>query len=348
MSFGAPWFALLLAAAPVLAALFVRAARRRRRALEAFLHPALARELAPPADARRRAARAACLVAAVAALAVAVMQPQWGREEGDAARRGRDIYIVLDVSRSMLAEDAQPNRLEAAKAAIGAFADTLSAHGGYRLGLVIFAGRARLQSPLTLDYAFFRDRLAQASTGLVERRGSALGDAVRKTLFGFGALDAQHTDIVAIGDGEDHRGGGVEAARQAADEGVALHAVGIGDPVSGGRIPIVGEDGARRYLRHDGADVVSIMGESRLRAMARAGGGAYLPARAGPVALDALFAEEIAPKPRRDLETEQGERKADRYALFAAIALLLLAAERVIPERPARRREDDAETAVEA
>ena len=346
MSFAAPWFALLLAAAPLLAALDIRAARRRRRALEAFLHPALASELAPPADARRRAARAACRAAALAALALAVMQPQWGREEGDAARRGRDIYIVLDVSRSMLAEDAAPSRLEAAKAAIGDFADALSAHGGYRLGLVVFAGRARLQSPLTLDYAFFRDRLAQASTDLVERRGSALGDAVRKTLFGFGALDAQHTDIVAIGDGGDHRGGGAEAARQAADEGAALHAVGIGDPVSGARIPVVGEDGARRYLRHDGAEVVSVLDESRLRAMARAGGGAYVPARTGGVDLKALFDEEIAPKPKRDLETEQGERKADRYALFAALALLLLAAERIIPERPARRREDNDATAT--
>lgn len=339
MSFGAPWLAAALAAVPVLAWLYLRAFRLRRRALAEFVDPGAAAELVGAHSRRRRAARAACLVGAVAALAVAAMQPRWGREEGDAARRGRDIYILLDASRSMLAEDAQPNRLEAAKAAIAGLADALRERGGYRLGLAVFAGRTRLQSPLTLDYGFFLERLAQVGTETMDRRGSALGDAVRKTLFGFGALDAPHTDLILVSDGEDHRGGAEAAARQAADEGVALYTVGIGDPADGARVPVVTEEGARQYLRFGGADVVSVMGESRLRAMARAGGGAYLRARTGPIALDELFEAEIAGKPLRELETEQGARQADRYAPFAILALLLLAAEMVIPERPARRTE---------
>lgn len=342
MTFAAPWLAVALAAVPVLAWLYVRGFRRRRRALAAFFDSGLDAGLAPAlVDSyswRRRAARAACLVGAAAALAVAAMQPQWGREAGDAERRGRDIYIVLDVSRSMLAEDTAPNRLEAAKAAIAAFSESLREHGGYRLGLVIFAGRTRLQSPLTLDYAFFRERLAQVNTGILDRRGSALADAVRKTLFGFGALDAAHTDFIVIGDGEDHRGGVEEAARQAADEGVGLYTVGVGDPATGGRIPVVTEEGARQYLRFEGADVVTMMNESRLRAMARAAGGSYVPARTGPIALDALFEADILDKPRRELETEQGERKADRYAPFALLALLLLVAEMMVSERPGRPR----------
>lgn len=339
MSFAAPWFAAALAAVPVLVWLYVRGFRRRRRALAQMVALDLAPALVGRPDWRRRAVKAACLVAAAAALAAATMQPQWGREEGDATRRGRDIYILLDVSRSMLAEDAQPSRLEAAKAAIADFVEGLRAHGGYRVGLVIFAGRARLQSPLTLDFAFFRERLAQADTGLMDRRGSALGDALRKTLFGFGALDAPHTDFIVLGDGEDHRGGAEAAARQAADEGVAVHTVGVGDPASGARIPIVTEEGARQYLRFGGADVVSLMNESGLRAVARAGGGNYAPARTGPIALDALFDAAIIDKPKRDLETEQGERKADRYAWFALVALMLLAAETLVPERPARTEE---------
>ena len=336
MSFAAPWFAAALAAVPVLAWLYVRGFRRRRRALAELVALDLAPALVGRHDWRRRAVKAACLVAAAAALAVAVMQPQWGREEGDAARRGRDVYILLDVSRSMLAEDAQPSRLEAAKAGIADFVDSLRARGGYRLGLVVFAGRARLQSPLTLDFGFFLERLAQTSTGIMDRRGSALGDALRKTLFGFGALDAAHTDFIVLSDGEDHRGGAEAVARQAADEGVAVHTVGIGDPASGARIPIVTEEGARQYLRFGGADVVSLMDESGLRAVARTGGGNYVSARTGPIALDALFDEAIAGKPERELETEQGERKADRYAWFALLALALLAAETVISERPKR------------
>ncbi len=339
MSFAAPWLAAALLAVPIMAAFYVHGFRRRRRALTAFVDPGLAPALVGRYSWRRRAARAVCLAAATAMLAIAAMQPQWGRELGDAERRGRDIYILLDVSRSMLAEDAEPNRLQAAKAAITAFTESLAEHGGYRVGLVIFAGRARLQSPLTLDYAFFRNRLAQVTTEIIDRRGSALGDAVRKTLFGFGALDAMHTDFIVISDGEDHRGGAREAARQAADEGVGLYTVGVGDPEKGARIPVVTGEGARRYLRFGGADVVSVMGESQLRAMARGGGGAYVPARTGPIALDALFEAEIADKPRRALETGQGERKADRYALFALVALLLLAAEMVIPERPAQPEE---------
>lgn len=340
MSFATPWFAAALAAVPALAWLYVRGFRRRRQALAAFVDPSLTATLVDSHSWRRRGAKAACLVAAIAALAVATMQPQWGREEGDAARRGRDIYIVLDVSRSMLAEDTAPNRLEAAKAAITGFAESLREYGGYRLGLVIFAGRATLQSPLTLDYAFFLQRLAQVSTETIDRRGSAIGDAVRKTLFGFGALDAMHTDIIVLSDGEDHVGGAEAAARQAANEGVGLYTVGVGDPAEGARIPVVTAEGTRQYLRFGGRDVVSTMGEAQLRAMARVSDGVYVPARTDAIALDELFEAEILDKPRRELETEQGERKADRYAWFALLAVLLLIAEMVIPERPARVEEE--------
>ncbi len=339
MSFAFPWFAAALATVPLLALLYIRGFRRRRLALAELVDPLLTPALVGRFSWRCRAAKAACLIGAVAALAIAVMQPQWGREQGDAARLGRDIYIVLDVSRSMLAEDAQPSRLQAAKAAIADFTETMREYGGYRLGLVIFAGRAKLQSPLTLDYAFFRNRLDLVTTETLDRRGSAIGDAMRKTLFGFGAVDAAHTDIIIISDGEDHRGGAEAAARQAADEGVGFYAVGIGDPAEGARIPVVNKEGARHYLRFNGSEVVSVMGEAQLRAMARAGRGSYVAARTGEFSLHELFESEIAPKPRRELEAEQGERLADRYALFALLALLLVIAEMVIAERPARPEE---------
>lgn len=333
MQFVAQGFAVLLVVVPLMAALYAYGFRRRRRALAVFVELELAPRLVGAHSWRRRAGKAACLVAAAGLLVVAIMQPQWGKDLEDVQGRGRDIFILLDVSLSMLAEDAEPNRLEASKRAIADFVDELRGLGGHRLGLVIFAGRATLQSPLTLDHAFFLDRLEQATTESIERRGSAIGDAVRKTLYGFGALDPTYTDLIVISDGEDHDSVPLEAARAAADEGISVYTVGVGDPDQGARIPIEGVDGQRQYLRFEGADVVSVMRESALREMARAGEGAYLKARTGPIELVALYRDHIAGKAQRELEVAPGERSTHRYHWFVLAALVLLAAEMLLGER---------------
>ena len=334
MQLAAAHFLVLLVVVPALALLYLWGFRRRRRALQGFVALGLAQRLVGAHSWRRRGAKAALLVAAVGLLAVAVTEPQWGRDVGDTARRGRDIYILLDVSQSMLAEDAAPNRLEAAKAAIVDFVDHLRAIGGHRLGLVAFAGRASLQCPLTLDYAFFLNRLGQVATSSVERQGSAIGDAIRKTLYGFGSLDATYTDFVIISDGEDHGSLVLEAARTAADEGVAIYTVGVGDPAQGARIPIVTVEGARAYLRFAGEDVVSVMQEPLLMQLARASKGAYLQARTGPIDLNKLYVDHIAAKAQRELEVTEGERLVERYHWFVVVALALLAVEMLIGERP--------------
>jgi Ca-activated chloride channel family protein len=337
MQLGAAYFLVLLVLVPVLALLYLWGFRRRRRALAGFVARGLAARLVGAHSWRRRGVKAAFLVAAVGLLAVAVTEPQWGRDVGDNARRGRDIYILLDVSQSMLAEDTAPSRLDAAKAAIVDFVDELRAVGGNRLGLVAFAGRASLQCPLTLDYAFFLNRLHQVTTSSVERQGSAIGDAIRKTLYGFGALDAAHTDFIIISDGEDHGSLVLDAAKTAADEGVAVYTVGVGDPAQGARIPLVTAEGARAYLRFAGEDVVSVMQEPLLMQIARASKGAYLRARTGPIELNKIFVEHIAGKAQRELETTEGERLADRYYWFVIVALALLAGEMLIGERPRAR-----------
>ena len=334
MQLAAPYFLVVLAAVPALAWLYVFGFRRRRRALAGFVALGLAQSLVGRHSWRRRIVKAACLVAAVGLLALAVTQPQWGRDLGDASRRGRDLFILLDVSQSMLAEDVAPNRLEAAKAAIAAFVDDLRRIGGHRLGLVAFAGRASLQSPLTMDYAFFLNRLAQVTTSSVERQGSALGDAILKTVYGYGGLDAAHTDLIILSDGEDQGSLPLEAARTAAGEGIALYSVGIGDPAEGARIPITTKEGARQYLRFAGQDVVSVMQEPLLKQLARASKGAYLQARTGPFELNMLFVDHIANKAQRDLEVTEGERLVERYHWFVVIALVLLATEMLFAERP--------------
>jgi len=339
MEFGAQYFVFLLLLVPGLAALYVWGFRRRRESLARFVEFGAAQRLIGAVDWRRRGLKAACLVAAIGFLAFAEMQPRWGLELSDTARRGRDIFILLDVSRSMLAEDATPSRIEASKAAIVDLVQELRGVGGHRLGLVVFAGRAKLQSPLTLDYGFFLNRLAEASPAIMDRQGSNLAGAIQKTIYGFGEIDPTYTDLIVISDGEDHDSLPVAAARTAADEGVGLYTVGIGDPAEGARIPIEVAEGQRQYLRFDGKDVVSVMRESQLRQMARVAKGSYLQARTGPIELGTLFDEKISNKAQRELEAGEDERKADRYAWFVVLALALLAAEMLIPERAPQREE---------
>lgn len=339
MQFGAVYFVVLLLVMPALVAVYAWGFRRRRAALATFVELELVPRLVGSFSWRHRMIKAGCLIAAVGFLAFALMEPQWGREVGDTSRRGRDIFILLDVSRSMLAEDAAPSRLEAAKSAVMAFAEELRGTGGHRLGLVIFAGRAMLQSPLTLDYGFFLNRLVQISPDLIDKQGSSIGGAIRKTLYGFGEIDAPFTDFIVFTDGEEHLAPPLEAAREAAAEGVGLYFVGIGDPSEGARIPIDIGDGKRQFLRFEGQEVVTVLRESPLRQMARIGDGDYLAARTGPINLWPMFEEEIADKAQRELETGEGEHLADQYAWFVLLALILLVAEMLISERPGRTEE---------
>ena len=334
MTLGQVELAALLLLVPVLAGFYFWGFRRRRQALSAFVALSVAPRLVGSYSWTRRAAKAACFVAAVGFLAIALMQPQWGKDLEDTSRRGRDIFILLDVSLSMLAEDADPSRLEAAKAGIASFVDAMRQYGGNRLALVSFAGRASLQSPLTLDYDFFLNRLALVSPESVDRRGSSLGSAIQKTLYGFGAIDPTYTDIIVVSDGEDHGSGPIDAAKTAADEGVSVYTVGVGDASEGARIPIESSGGQRSYMRFEGQDVVSVMKEMVLRDMARLGDGTYVRSRTDPVVFISLYEDHIAGKAQRDLETSASEALIHRYHWFVILAVMFLALEMVIRERP--------------
>ncbi|MDP6953903.1 MAG: VWA domain-containing protein, partial [Alphaproteobacteria bacterium] len=152
VDFAVPTLALLLVLVPALAWLYRYGSQRRQQAVQRFLASGLIPDLVAQAGRWRRRAKAGCLILAVGLMVMALMQPRWGLKPEEAPRFGRDIIVVLDVSLSMLAEDVAPNRLERAKAMVRDLIETFREEGGHRLGLVAFAGRASLQSPLTLDY----------------------------------------------------------------------------------------------------------------------------------------------------------------------------------------------------
>ena len=327
MRFGALSYLHLIWLAPALFVLYLYGFNRKRRALAAFMALGLAPQLAPHTSRVRPWLKALCLIGASACFIFALTQPQWGKRWQDAPRRGRDLMILLDVSRSMLAEDIAPNRLERAKSDLNDLVRILNREGGHRIGLVAFAGRASLQCPLTLDYAFFLQKLNAVGPHSAGRGGTLIGDAIRQALRAFGTLPHNYKDIILITDGEDHDSFPLEAAQAAAEQGVSIYTIGIGDPETGSPIPLQNERGERAYVRHDGHEVQSRMRENLLLLIAERTGGAYVPAGVRAMELDRIYADYIAPKARRHLDVAARERYVHRFQWFILAGVLLLCIE---------------------
>jgi Ca-activated chloride channel family protein len=334
MRFAAPPYAYLLALLPTLLALYAYGFWRRRRALAAFVGRPLAGRLLPRIRRAWRWAKPVCLLAAIACLVVALMRPEWGEAEEETPRRGRDLVVLLDLSLSMLAEDVAPNRLEHAKGLIRGLVERVRADGGHRLALITFAGRAAVESPLTLDYGLFLERLAEASPARVQVRGSLLGDALRQTLQTFGGGAPEFTDVVLITDGDDTGSDPEGSARRLADQGIALYVVGIGDSAGGALIPLAGDQGGEDYLRYDGAEVRTRPRPELLAAIARAAKGVYVVADHDEESLVELYAAHIAAAPRREIDARSDLVAAQRFQWFVLAALFLLGVEMALREWP--------------
>jgi Ca-activated chloride channel family protein len=332
MRFAALAYAHFLWLLPALLVLYIYAFARKRQALVEFLEVVLTPRLVPTLSRVRQWCKALCLIGAVGCLVLALMQPQWGQEWQEVQRQGRDLMIVLDVSRSMLAEDVVPNRLARAKSDIKDLVQVLQKEGGNRLGLVVFAGQASLQCPLTLDYGFFLQQLNQVGLHTVTRGGTLIGDAIRKALSAFGPLANNYRDIILITDGEDHDSFPVEAAKAAAAEQVSIYTIGLGDAVSGTRVPVSGTPGQRTYVQYQGHEVLSRMQPALLLEIARLTGGAYVPAGTRAIELDRIYTEKIAPKARRQTAMTKRERFIHRYQWFVLAGVLLLAIDMLVRE----------------
>jgi Ca-activated chloride channel family protein len=323
-----------LAIVPIAAALFVLAARQRRRALAGFGEPALVRRLTDSVSASARRWKAALLLAALVLLAVALARPQFGSRVETLRSVGQDIVVAVDLSTSMLAEDAAPNRLERARLAILRLIGRLD---GDRIALVAFAGSAFVQSPLTVDYAAAAMFLNAMHPDMMPVQGTDLGAALRV------ALDALEQDardakvIVLVTDGE-HLEGDFEAElERAVDSGVQVHVVGIGSP-EGVPIPQYDGSGIRvGFLRDDGGSVVTTrLDEGTLSSVAERTGARYVRAGAGGTAFDDLV-DEIANVEGEALDARQVTLFEEQYQIFLGLALAMLLVEWLIPDRRRRR-----------
>ena len=332
MRFAALTYAYLLWLLPALVALYAYAGARKRQALMAFMDLGLVPRLVPNLSQARQWLKALCLIAAAGCLVLALMQPQWGQEWQEVQRQGRDVMILLDVSRSMLAEDVVPNRLARAKSDIKDLLQVLQKEGGHRLGLVVFAGQASLQCPLTLDYGFFLQRLNQVGPHTVVRGGTLIGDAIRKALSAFATLANNYKDIILITDGEDHDSFPLEAAQAAAAQQVSIYTIGVGDSVTGTRIPAQETAQQRTYVQYQGQEVRSRLQTDLLLEIARITGGAYVPAGIRSIELDRIYTEKIAPKARRQTAMTRRERFIHRYQWFVFAGVIFIGIEMLVRE----------------
>lgn len=297
---------------------------RGRGALARFLSAVMQRRLATRQPPGRRVARLGFVFLTLLCGIAALMRPQstGATEMINASRISADIVVALDVSRSMLADDAAPTRLDRAKAEI---ADMLDQLDGHRIGLVAFAGRASLLAPLTPDYGYFRMVLRSIDTRSVSRGGTRIGDAVRTALEAFEPGPGSKL-LLLVTDGEDHDSYPAEAAKEALEAGVRIVAIGFGSE-EGSNITLIDPDtGARELLTHEGAPVVSRLDGALLREMALTTEGAYVPAGVAALDLESIVSRHIEPIVREAAAGTERAIPAEHYPWFVLGAIASLVA----------------------
>jgi len=277
--------------------------------------------------------KAFLLITAFISIVTALTEPKWNPQAQKIKRKGRDVAILLDTSRSMLSEDIKPNRLERAKIAI---TDLMEILKGDRIAIVTFAGNSTVKCPLTQDYAFVRTALADISTESTSRGGTLIGDAIRKAAEEvFDRKSREYKDIILITDGEDHESFPEQAAEKAASEGIRIIAIGLGDENEGSRIPITGPDGVKTFLKYNGEEHWSKVDGDTLRKVVYATeGGKYLSVEPGTTLnLGEIYEKLIASAEKRELESVTMTRYDEKFQIFLALGIGLVICEAFISER---------------
>jgi Ca-activated chloride channel family protein len=326
--FAHPWLLWFLAALPLLGVLGLWSARRRRQAVARLGDPS-AIDMQLVARPGWRRLRGLCLLLGMLGLGLGLAGPQWGRDWDQSAAPGRDLVVVVDCSRSMLAET--PSRLQRARTALLDLADAVEKRGGHRIALVFGAGRARLACPLTHDYDHFRARLEDLEAAALDRdlapeagqtSGTRLGQALALAALSDDPRFPSTRDILLLSDGDDPARDGEwrQGAQAAAAAGIRIHTVGIGDPNTASVIRL--DDGP---LMHEDQPVRTRLEEAPLREIAEQTGGTYLSARTRAVPLGSIYLDAISGQPQREDSDDALPVYHQRYTWCLAPALGFLA-----------------------
>jgi Ca-activated chloride channel family protein len=330
--FANPVFLYLLLLLPVLILLYIINEVRKRKALKRLGDVNLVNSLVPEMSTVRPAIKFILQLIAVSAGIIMLSRPQFGSKIEDIKKQGVEVIIALDVSNSMLAEDIQPDRLTRAKQAISRLVDNLD---NDKIGLIVFAGDAYIQIPVTTDYISAKMFLSSINPNIVPKQGTAIGAAIDLGIRSFSPGEGKSKAMIIITDGENHEDDPVKAAEEASKAGIVIHTLGIGS-TEGVPIPMI-NNGKRDYLKDaDGNTVVTKLDEEILKKIALSTNGNYVRASNSNIGLDEIF-NGIKKMKKQDLESTMYTEYNDQFQIFAAIAILLLLGDFIIMERKNRR-----------
>jgi Ca-activated chloride channel family protein len=338
--FAHPWMLWFLLTLPALS-LLAWFSRWRRREMLLRLGRGIALDVLLGRRSRGRW-RGMLLSLGLVGLILGMAGPQWGRDWEQSAAPGRDLVVVLDLSRSMLAET--PSRLDRARAALRELSETVQKRGGHRLGLVVFAARARVACPLTHDFDHFRDVLAGFDADHLDPRlwpqdadvsGTRIGAALRLAVESCDSRFPEAQDILLVSDGDDPEGDDEwrTGALEARNRGFPVHTIGLGDPERGSPIP--GRDG---FLEINNERILTRMDPRPLRGIAQLTGGSCTLAGVSPPPLSRLFLEQIEPRGRREESPDALPLYQQRFAWFLGPSVLLFGLALFVFDRPASKK----------
>lgn len=315
------WLLLLPAAAVVI---YMLAAVMRRRRLARFGNMATLRELMPEVSTARNHFKFLLFIIAMILIAVAAARPQFGSKLREEKSRGVEMMLVVDVSNSMLAEDFEPSRLERTKYAIDKLFDGLKQE---RVGVIVFAGEAKVQLPITSDYRMAKAFAKRISPTLVAEQGTSIGKALSMAMMSFSSQSDNSRVMILITDGETHDNNALEVAQQAAEQGIKIFTIGIGTP-EGAPISINGE-----YISDENGEmVVSKLNEQMLQEITSTTGGAYVRASKQSIGLDEIV-KAINEMQQDELTTMRFEEYNEQFPYLLWIAFVLLVLDIFILDR---------------
>lgn len=301
----------------------------KQRQLAKFLAPTLIANLTSSVSPRKKQLKAVLLAMGIALIVAAVARPQYGYVWQEVKSKGIDVVFAIDTSKSMLAQDIRPNRLERAKLAVLDFIDKM---GTDRIGLVAFSGSAFLQCPLTLDYNAFRQSLEILEPGVIPVPGTDIAAAIQIAENAFNK-ENNFKILILITDGEDLEENGIAIARQAASRGVRVFTLGVGSK-EGEIIPFTDENGRQDYVRDEAGNVVRTrLDEDTLRQISMASNGFYSPLGALGEGLETVYSLGLEEIPRQELNSRMNKQAIERYQWVLAIGIFLLILEWMIGTR---------------
>lgn len=327
-----PEYLYLLLLVPVLLIFMIINARLRSKKIKTAGDEALIKKMMPGFSSYRVNFKSFLQLLAVTLAVFILARPQFGSKLEEIKREGVEVIIALDVSNSMMAEDIQPNRLERAKQAISTLVDRLRED---KIGLIVFAGDAYTQIPVTTDYVSAKMFLSSISPGIVPKQGTSLESAIDLGINSFSPKMEDSRALVIITDGENHEGRVMEAVERANEKGVVIHTIGIGSS-TGVPVPVTNQ-GRKDYLKdNEGNTVITKLDEEVLKQIAFSSGGKYVKASNTNIGLNSIF-NEISSMKTQELEGTMYTEYDDQFQVIAALVLLVLLADILIMERRNRK-----------